>query len=276
MKLCHYAVKFLHRYFLLLANAHYSRTGPDYRCDEPASFAQIRDTFGFASVRIGKWVTDEEAQKAADLLFDALADLAFILNVPPATLGLRQKLNLDFGIGGRPGVQAHYAPQTKTLALAKNAGAGALAHEFWHAFDHHLADTAFAVAPTSSKQIQFATDLWLKDMPLKSHPLNQRLALLLKQMFLTDSGKEANHYVSQAIALDKQINRYYFAMPTEIGARAFEATIESVADIRNRYLVEGTLKRDQQTQMAYPDAEHRQRLLVSLRGYFQCLADYIG
>ncbi|WP_417763077.1 CLCA_X family protein [Shewanella sp.] len=260
----------------MLANSQYFRSGPDYRFDDAASFSQIRDTFGFASVRVGKWVTDEEAEKAANLLFDALADLAFILNVPPATLGLRQKLNLDFGIGGRPGVQAHYAPQTRTLALAKNAGTGALAHEFWHALDHHLADTAFVNdVSMSASAINFATDLWLKDRRLKSHPVNQALELLLREIFLQGRGQDANSFVTQAISLDKQMNRDYFAMPTELGARAFEACIESSAEITNRFLVQGTLKQDEQTRLAYPTLPHRARILQCLRQYFQCLADFL-
>ncbi len=274
--LCHHAVKFANCLSPLLVNSQYFRHGPDYRFDEAASFSQIRDTFGFAAVRIGKWVTDEEAEKAANLLFDALADLAFILNVPPATLGLRQKLNLDFGIGGRPGVQAHYAPQTRTLALAKNAGAGALAHEFWHALDHHLADTAFIDdGSVTTSAINFATDLWLKDRPLKRHPINEPLELLLREIFLQAQGTDANSFVTQAIALDKQINRYYFAMPTELGARAFEACIESSPEITNRFLVQGTLKQDEHTQAAYPTLDHRERILQRLRDYFRRLANYL-
>ncbi|QSX35196.1 hypothetical protein JYB87_08385 [Shewanella avicenniae] len=259
----------------MLANSHYLRSGPDYRFDEPADFIQIRDTFGFAAVRIGKWVTNEEAQKAANLLFDALADLAFVLNVPPQTLGLRQKLNLDFGIGGTQGVQAHYAPQTKTLALAKNAGAGALAHEFWHALDHHLAQTAFTDSPLRLSQICFASELWLNDTPLRPHPLNQQLQQLLKVMLLDAGGDEPNAFVRNAVSLDKQIKRYYFAMPTELGARAFEAAIESAGTIINRYLVDGTRKQDEQTRLAYPDAEHRQHILQALQQYFHCLAAYL-
>ncbi|KFZ38421.1 hypothetical protein HR45_02955 [Shewanella mangrovi] len=259
----------------MLANSYYLRYGPDYRFDEPASFVQIRDTFGFAAVRIGKWVTDEEAQKAANLLFDALADLAYILNVPPETLGLRQKLNLDFGIGGQQGVQAHYAPQTKTLALAKNAGAGALAHEFWHALDHHLATTAFVDSALHANKICFASELWLHDSCLRQHPLNHKLHQLLSVIFLSAEGEDSTAFVKNAVALDQQINRYYFAMPTEMGARAFEAAIESAEDITNRYLVEGTRRTDERSLLAYPDIEHRKSILKALQQYFQCLASYL-
>lgn len=110
---------------VLLTSRHYLREGPDYRFDEQVSFLDIKQQFGFANVRVGKWVSAEESRLAANLIFDSLADLAFILKLPPDAIGLRQTLNLDFGLGGQKGVQAHYAPHERILALAKNAGAGA-------------------------------------------------------------------------------------------------------------------------------------------------------
>ena len=56
---------------------------------------------------VGKWVTKEERFISANLIYDALADLAQILHLPPTAIGLRGKLNLAFGHGGQKGVQAH-------------------------------------------------------------------------------------------------------------------------------------------------------------------------
>ena len=109
----------------MLTSRHYLREGPDYRFDEQVSFLDIKQQFGFANVRVGKWVSAEESRLAANLIFDSLADLAFILKLPPDAIGLRQTLNLDFGVCGQKGVQAHYVRHERILALAKNAGAGA-------------------------------------------------------------------------------------------------------------------------------------------------------
>ncbi|MCL1073097.1 CLCA_X family protein [Shewanella dokdonensis] len=259
----------------MLANSHYIRQGPDYRFGEQQSFLDVRDTFGFAATRVGRWVSDAESAIAANLVFDSLADLAFIVNVPPITLGLRQSLNLDFGIGGRKGVQAHYAPGSRTLALAKNAGAGALAHEFWHALDHHLALVAFkssAVIPA----ISFASELWLQELPLKSHPLNQALAALFRLVLLNADGSDASRYVSRAIALDKTQGVYYFSQPTELMARAFESAIEHCASVRNQYLVSGTRTGAAYARGVYPDDTDLPQIFEAMREYFSLLGHMLA
>ena len=167
----------------MLLHQQYTRHGPDYRFGEQMTFLDVKQIFGFSHVRVGRWVTREESLIAANLVFDSLADLAFILNLPPLTLGLRQTLSLAFGHGGQKGVQAHYAPGARELALAKNAGAGALAHEFWHAFDHYVAPKAFSRV---SGRFKCASDLWLADLPLIEHPLNQRLAEIFRVTLLSE------------------------------------------------------------------------------------------
>ncbi|TCN83363.1 CLCA_X family protein [Shewanella fodinae] len=259
----------------MLVHSRYVRQGPDYRLGEPKTFLDVRDTFGFAAVRVGRWVSDEESAIAANLVFDSLADLAFILNIPPATLGLRQSLNLDFGIGGRKGVQAHYAPANRTLALAKNAGAGALAHEFWHALDHHLALAAFA-DDSDISPVSFASELWLQDIKLKSHPLNQALAQLFQQVLLNGDGSDASHYVSRAIKLDQARGSYYFSRPTELMARAFESAIEHCAEVRNQYLVSGTLSVEAAASGAYPENGHLTQIFGAIREYFRMLGQAVA
>ena len=78
----------------------FTRQGPDYRFDDQVDFSDIRDTFGFRSMVVGKWVTKEERYISANLIYDALADLAQILHLPPKAIGLRGKLNFAFGHGG--------------------------------------------------------------------------------------------------------------------------------------------------------------------------------
>ncbi|MBT1445656.1 hypothetical protein KJI95_14170 [Shewanella sp. JM162201] len=204
----------------------FSRRGPDHRGGEQVTFLDVKQHFGLGHVRVGRWVSSEESLIAANLMFDALADLALVLKLSPAVIGLSERLNLAYGHGGREGVMAHYAPMERTLALAKHAGAGALAHEYWHALDHHLADVAFADEQQSSSRALFATERWLKDIKLKPHPLNQCLERLFAQVFLSADGEESHPYVRRAIALDSQFGRLYFAHPSELMARAFEATIQ--------------------------------------------------
>ncbi|MGI2066343.1 CLCA_X family protein [Shewanella sp. MF08487] len=257
----------------MLINQQYTRHGPDYRFGEQVTFLDIKQTFGFSHVRVGRWVTREESRIAANLVFDSLADLAFILKLPPLTLGLRQTVSLAFGHGGQKGVQAHYAPSTRELALAKNAGAGALAHEFWHAFDHYIAEKSFQ---SSTKRFQCASDLWLADLPIIEHPLNARLSDIFKMTFLTGNNDEPHDYVRRAIALDKKYQMQYFSRPTEMMARAFEACIESYTEISNPYLVSGTCFSALAKEGGYPDESHRQRIFQVLINYFEPLGIALG
>ncbi|MCL2916073.1 hypothetical protein L2725_20230 [Shewanella corallii] len=245
-----------------------TRKGPDYRHGEQMSFMDIKQTFGMGNIRVGSWVTREEKDLAANLIFDSLADLAYILALPPEAIGLRGSLSLAFGSGGRKGVQAHYAPNQRELALAKNAGAGALAHEFWHAFDHYIADKAFDIGDAFGprKRILFASDCWLKDELPLPHPLNDRLFSVFNAALLSHDGLDKHDYVARSVKADKAAGAHYFSLPTEMMARAFEAVVESCTEIDNPYLVSGTTKPD--VMPVYPDHAHRQEIHLALQGYF--------
>jgi len=255
----------------------YYRQGPDYRHGEDVSFADVRDQFCLAGVQVGRWVSREEQQRAANLVFDALADLAWILNAPPAMLGLRQSLSLAFGSRGSLHAQAHYEPQTRILALAKNAGGGALAHEFWHAFDHHIAAKLYpgvaspqlSSVPTS----RFASHLWLEQHPndnqqYHDHPLNRRLNEIFKSVLLSADGTGSSDYVRRAIALDKALGRAYFSLPTELLARACESFIQDHREITNSYLVSGTRQSRLARQGGYPQGPERPAFSRAFDGYF--------
>lgn len=253
-----------------------TRKGPDYRHGDQVSFMDIKDTFGIGSIRIGKWVNSEEKNLAANLIFDSLADLAYILALPPQAIGLRGNLNLAFGTGGSKGVQAHYAPNQRELALAKNAGAGALAHEFWHAFDHYIADKAFDIGDRSGPQqkILFASDCWLRSVNHFSHPLNERLLEIFDSTLLSDDGQDKHDYVSRSLIADKALGSNYFSQPTEMMARAFEAVVESCSGIENTYLVSGTARSENFG--LYPDLNHRQIINDALQAYFRPLGDALS
>ncbi|UJF22901.1 CLCA_X family protein [Shewanella sp. OMA3-2] len=285
-------------YSLLNHHSHFERTGPDYRNGDSVSFLDIKHTFGLNHIRVGKWVNRAESALAANLIFDSLADLANILRVPPELIGLRGSLRFSFGYGGEKGVQAHYSPAYRELALAKNAGAGALAHEFWHAFDHYIADKMFIdeqlldpylsndslsnMRANTSLPPPFycASDLWLANSALVAHPLNQQLSKLFEIIFLTNISSDPktalpHDYVRRSIALDKLQNSQYFSKPTEMMARAFEASIEMYsqinAGISNPYLVNSTINSPLAKHGAYPDALHCADIYQALMAYFEPL-----
>ncbi len=248
-------------------SAGFHRKGPDYRFDDQVDFDDIRDTFGFRTMVVGNWVNKQERLLAANLIYDALADLAQILTLPPTAIGLRGKLNFAFGHGGQKGVQAHYNAHSQTLALAKNAGGGALAHEWFHTFDHHICQHLFS----GRKSMQFCSSLWLEQSPDLSHPLNQRLNEFYHQVFLDDSGKNPNEFVKQSIAFDKQVKQLYMSMPEELAARCFEKCISIHPNIKNSFLVSDLSK----SGLIYPDEQHTMNCFKALLKYFNQLGSLL-
>ncbi|MFM2484576.1 CLCA_X family protein [Celerinatantimonas yamalensis] len=243
----------------------YTRNGPDYRFDSNVSFIDIKQQFGFSTIRLGRWVSIFEQQLAANLIFDALADLSFILNVPPSTLGLRQSLHLAFGCDGSVDAKAHYQPNKRTLALAKNAGGGALAHEFWHAFDHYITQHLYPHAREA-----LASHAWLHHHQYASHPLNERLVTLFNHAMLGEDATQPSRYLQQAIALDKHHQSHYYSQPTELMARAFEAFVQD-SEITNDFLVSGSHQSLLAKAGGYPQGDCRKQLNQNFYQYFTAL-----
>lgn len=246
------------------------RDGPSHRAGADVSFADIHKFFGLRGITIGKWVSAVEQQLAANLFFDALCDLADILQVPYVTLGLNQTLALAFGCGGRKGVSAHYTPVKRELALAKNAGAGSLAHEWFHAFDHYIAPKVFQVNQTGA----FASALSLSSKPLRQHPLNTCLLETLHTILLSPIEGELNPLMSSSVAMDKSNKSMYFALPQEVCARAFEAMVQDQA-IKNHFLVFGTKQSEWAQQGLYPIGNHRLAVNRLFSKYFMQLGQAI-
>lgn len=245
----------------------YYRNGPLHRAGADVSFADIVQLFGFYSVRIGRWVTTSEQQRAANLFFDALCDLQQLLQVPAAVLSLRGTLALHYGIGGRPGASAHYQPAGRILALAKNAGGGSLAHEWFHAFDHYVCQRMFTDNPPA---MRFASRHWLQSQAVRQHALNDRLALAFKRLFLSDNGKDIGEFMQHCLRYDAGLGQHYFAMPEEISARCFEAILQRQS-LKNHFLVSGTLKTDIAKAGLYPPMDIQNSVAECWFDYFKQL-----
>jgi hypothetical protein len=239
------------------------RNGPSHRDGADVSFQDIVKFFGFRTVTIGKWVTAAEQQIAANLFFDALCDLMDILQVPEAVISLNGSLSLAFGSGGRKHSSAHYESNTKKLALAKNAGGGALAHEWFHAFDHYICDKLFVQVSHE----QFASQCWLQDKKQISHPLNKKLSQCFETIFLGADKSQPNEYVKRSAQADKLLKTFYYARPQELVARAFEACIQDHIT-KNVFLVQGTKQSPEAKMGIYPAKELRAAISKNILDYF--------
>ena len=121
-----------------------SRTGPDYRQGRNITGDDLLQTFGFRGGEFGNWTNEADRQQSLNQAFDAMHDLARILNVPPQALSLNGELGLAFGARGSGRAAAHYEPSRVVINLTRTYGAGALAHEWAHALDDYLGRQATA------------------------------------------------------------------------------------------------------------------------------------
>ncbi|MCV2402880.1 hypothetical protein OFY17_08310 [Marinomonas sp. C2222] len=236
---------------------------------QTVSFVTIRRQFDFRGIEMGRWVTEEERDRAAIQFNLALHDLMAILQGPEILVSLRGTLGLQFGKGGQKGVAAHYTPATRQLALAKNAGAGSLAHEWFHAFDHYMGDKMFHFAPSTS----FASSNWLKEPDssnIKPHPLNNLLSECFKAILLSPDGNDTSDLFKASLVADKTHNIFYYAKPEEICARAFEAFVED-ANPASRFLVKGSKYSEEAKAGLYPQGQQRVFIGEAFREYFYSL-----
>jgi hypothetical protein len=213
------------------------RNGRDHRGGWLVSFADVRQSFGFNGVRIGRWVTAEEKAASAPLFYDALADLMTILAAPATLISLRNTLSLEYGTGGQWGVAAHYTPALRTFALAKNAGPGSIAHEWFHAFDH---------------------------------PLNRLLFDCFQLILYQPDSRAPSPMLLAAQLADRSSGQRYYSLPVEMCARAFEAYVQD-APTKNTYLVKGTRQSPEAEQGLYPKDGQRSEVNRAFGCYFATL-----
>ena len=119
-----------------------SRLGEDYRHGRDVGAEDFMNEFGFRGVQFGNWTNQDDRQMAVNPAFDSFHDLAKLLGVSPKALSLNGELGIAFGARGSGNAAAHYEPGEVVINLTKMNGAGALAHEWWHALDNYFARQA--------------------------------------------------------------------------------------------------------------------------------------
>ena len=114
------------------------RTGPDYRNGEEITGQDYLDTFGFRGGEFGNWMNQNDRQASLNMGFEALKDLASVLQVSDKDIAYQGVLAIAFGARGSGNAVAHYDSLRKVINLTKMRGAGSLAHEWWHGLDDYL------------------------------------------------------------------------------------------------------------------------------------------
>lgn len=167
------------------------RVGPDYRQGADIAPDRFIECFGYRSVQFGKSVTQKERQTVLNLGFEALHDLAWLLGIPAAKLGLfttmDSGLGLAFGARGSGKAAAHYEPGLRVMNLTRLRGAGFAAHEFGHALDHWSGNIGAAIWDERDARYATGGHVHLKTLSTVSHLPDAQKAAWIKIVTLIRS-----------------------------------------------------------------------------------------
>ncbi len=118
------------------------REGIDYRDNKDITSKELLEEFSFYGIQYGNWVKDKERVELVNRTYDSLKDLAYILDIDSSKVTFNNTLSIAFGARGAGKALAHYEPDLKVINLTRLKGAGSLAHEWGHGFDHFLGVTS--------------------------------------------------------------------------------------------------------------------------------------
>lgn len=167
------------------------RTGKDYRKGKDVTAEQFAETFGFRGGEFGKWVAQgsgaQERQAMLNSAYDGLMDLADIVGIPPKAISLNGTLGIAFGSRGSGWASAHFEPSNLVINLTKTRGAGALAHEWFHALDNYFSRLRGGERPFTGDNDLYRRENYITYKPErlmvhKDHPSHPLTAAKLRQM----------------------------------------------------------------------------------------------
>lgn len=205
------------------------RVGPQHR-EAEVTQQDIEREFGPRGVQFGNSMPQKERGQHMSQFHDALHDLSTVTGIPANELMLNNKLALAFGArghGGKNPAAAHYEPNQRVINLTRANGAGTLAHEWWHAFDHNFGDGGMA---TENSVRDDSAERW-----------NGAFCDLVTTMHLLPYARRCERMNAQNPRTGRL--KTYWKSNVEMSARAFEAVVHerlAAAGIDNQYLVQIT------------------------------------
>ncbi|GEM_PF-506875 len=194
-----------------------TRIGIDHRDGADVTPQQFSDTFGFRGVQFGNYVEYARRQQDLNNAYDALMDMAGVLEIPPAALSLNGELGLAFGARGKGGknpAAAHFESRAVVINLTKHGGPGSLAHEWWHALDNH-----FQKRRTDRRSPDgFMTESGRQSVPGVRDELTRAFVRIKNTIAESDVRRRSER-------LDKIKSKKYWSTGREMSARAFESYV---------------------------------------------------
>lgn len=223
------------------------REGEDYRHGAYITTEKFAETFGISGVQFGTWVSEKERRSNITNAYDALKDLAYLLDIPDESIGLNSKLAIAFGARGSGRAAGHYEPDQRIINLTKLHGQGVFAHEWFHSLDHILG-------------IVFGNgELLSNNCQMFNFPIYFELSKVINN--------PEGQYYKDSVTLDliERRRKRYWTSNSEMFARAFQAYITDKQEekgIINEYLNTETIYYGSQNQefKPYPSGIQRKRI----------------
>lgn len=240
------------------------RVGVDHRSGGDVTPELFAERFGFRGVQFGNYVEDQRRQEDLNEAYDALLDMAGVLNVPARSLSLGGQLGLAFGARGKGGVgaaSAHYEPGNVVINLTKGRGAGSLAHEWWHALDNYFSRMGGNAAG------------FLTDTGAANENVRPEMVWAFRNVM---EAIRKSAILMRSKELDKRRTRAYWATDVEMSARTFESyVIARLADAEhaNDYLANVVSPEAFLIPEAYPypTAEEMPAIRAAFDEFFQAI-----
>lgn len=214
------------------------RVGEDMRNGQDVTPQMFGETFGFRGVEFGNWVEQGRRQKDLNDAFDALMDMAAVLDIPPKAISLNGELGLAFGARGGGGVNpaaAHYEPTKVVINLTKKSGAGSLGHEWWHALDNYFS----RMRSKSGDMMTDALDVSLAARGSKFEHRGEVRREMVEAFGAVMKSIRETAIKARSSKLDAKRSKEYWTTDPEMSARAFESYLISKLqdqDASNDYL----------------------------------------
>lgn len=258
------------------------RVGQDTRQGADVTPEQFRDAFGFRGVEFGNWMEQGRRQQEINEAYDALMDMAAVLQLPAKAISLNGELALAFGArgsGGAGAAKAHYEPGKVVINLTKRTGAGSLGHEWWHAADNYFSRTRSSADGymTDSSDVKAAAN----GNKYFSRGEGVRPAMI-EAFGAVMRAINATALRARSAKLDERRTKDYWSTDIELSARAFESyLIGKLQDqsASNDYLANvvsprswedaATVSLRQDDAYPYPTADEIQSVRAGFDHFFQ-------
>ena len=200
---------------------------PERETFEPTPLAnsyteeQLMNTFKIRGGQFGNYQNNR--QIILDNTYFAFDTLSKILNVNQEFIGLGNQLGIAFGARGTSKSMAHYESMEKVINLTKFKGAGSLAHEWGHAFDHMLGESMYP----PEKQFISSNGKFLSETNYTEtiDPLKQKIFRKVQdvvQSLMSKPNGEKTDFYKDAEFFDTMKTKKYWSSRKELFARAFE------------------------------------------------------